>query len=106
MIVTDRRYMVGASGARDGNCPVEVQSAVKKRPRQGNGVGARGRDDICTRGQSLRHCHPSTTECYANKNKGADDRCHCRACRMITVTRPTRPIHFIVSALPPRPLYG
>src|ERR1700756_4566798 len=71
MIVADDRYAVGSRCSGNGNRPVEVQAAVKIGPGKRNRVGALRRDDIGSRGQSLRHRQVSRTECYAN-NKARD----------------------------------
>src|ERR1700741_1697792 len=71
MVVADDRYAVGSRCSGNGNRPVEVQAAVKIGPGKRNRVGALRRDDIGTRGQSLRHRQASRTECYAN-NKARD----------------------------------
>src|SRR5579862_261121 len=84
MIITERRYMVSASGAGDGNRPVEIQATVEERPRQRDGVRTRRRNDVCPRGQGLRHRSVLATERDAKKNKGADDCYHGRAMRMDT----------------------
>ena len=79
MIVTDGWNMVDASGTCDGKRPVEVHAAVKKGPRQGDGIGAHRRDDVGTRSQGLCHRGLPATKSYTKKNKVADDCCHFRA---------------------------
>src|ERR1700744_189095 len=76
MIVTDGRNVVDASGSRDWNRPVEVQAAVKKGPRQGDGIAAHRRDDVGTRGQSLRHREVSTRHHHASKKHETDNCSH------------------------------
>ena len=69
MIVTEDRYTVGAGGAVTGIAPLKFRPPSKYDQDRVMALACHRRDDIGTRGQSLRHRQVPNTQRGTKKNK-------------------------------------